>query len=224
MVPGGGIAKLNQVVSGFLAAVTNHLKNAISVDHCVAFGRKSYYMLRWVERWIYMPALHKLSAVQIRNANPGKYNDGGGLWFHKRKDGGGQWFLRVTVHGRRREMGLGSVGEVGLKDAREEAQKWRAVAKGGKDPIKERQRLLREAARGENTLRQVAEEAFEARKAELKDDGKAGRWFSPLELHVLPNLAQKWPIEMGLDTWPAFPSLDTRHTSKNYQPVPCCSR
>lgn len=58
----------------------------------------------------------------------------------------------------------------------------------GKDPIKERQRLRREAARSDNSLRLVAEDAFEARKAELKDDGKAGRWFSPLELHVLPRL------------------------------------
>lgn len=141
-----------------------------------------------------MPALHKLTAIQVRNSKPGKYNDGGGLWLHKREDGGAQWFLRTTVHGRRREMGLGSVSEVGLKDAREEAQKWRAVAKSGKDPIKERERLAREAARGDNTLRQVAEEAFEARKAELKDDGKAGRWFSPLELHVLPKLG-KVPVE-----------------------------
>jgi integrase len=33
-----------------------------------------------------------------------------------------------------------------------------------------------------------AQDAFEAREAEPKGDGKAGRWFSPLELHVLPKL------------------------------------
>ena len=37
-------------------------------------------------------------------------------------------------------------------------------------------------------LRDIATDAFESRKAELKGDGKAGRWFSPLELHVLPKL------------------------------------
>ncbi len=141
-----------------------------------------------------MPTLHKLTVTQIRNANPGKHNDGGGLWFQKRADGGGQWFLRVTIHGRRREMGLGSETYVSLKEARQLAEKWRAVARSGKDPIKERERLAREAARNDNTLRQVAEEAFEARKAELKADGKAGRWFTPLELHVLPKLGRV-PIE-----------------------------
>jgi integrase len=85
-------------------------------------------------------------------------------------------------------MGLGSAQNVSLKEARAEAEKWRAVARQGKDPIKERERLRREAAREGRTLELVAREAFEARKAELKGDGKAGRWFSPLELHVLPKL------------------------------------
>ncbi|MGV8988483.1 MAG: Arm DNA-binding domain-containing protein [Cypionkella sp.] len=49
--------------------------------------------------------------MEIRNAKCGKYLDGGGLWLVKREDGGGQWVLRVTVHGRRREMGLGSLAE-----------------------------------------------------------------------------------------------------------------
>jgi len=139
-------------------------------------------------------ALQKLTAVKVKNAAPGKYADGGGLWLVKRADGGGQWVLRVTIHGRRREMGLGSVEAVSLKEVRETAEKWRAVVRQGKDPIKERERQAREAAKGDNTLANVAVEAFEARKAELKGDGKAGRWFSPLELHVLPKIG-KIPVE-----------------------------
>jgi len=139
-------------------------------------------------------ALQKLTAVKIKNALPGKYADGGGLWLVKRADGGAQWVLRVTIHGRRREMGLGSLDAVSLKEARETAEQWRAVVRQGNDPIKERERLKREAAKGDNTLASVAVEAFEARKAELKEDGKAGRWFSPLELHVLPKIG-KIPVE-----------------------------
>lgn len=139
-------------------------------------------------------ALNKLSAAQVKSLGPGKYSDGGGLWLHKREDGGAQWFLRVTVHGRRREMGLGALRDVSLKEARETAAKWRGVARQGKDPIKERERRRREAAKADHTLSAVAEEAFEARKAQLKGDGKAGRWFSPLELHVLPKLGRV-PVE-----------------------------
>lgn len=91
-------------------------------------------------------------------------------------------------------MGLGGLSGVSLKQARELADHWRGMASEGKDPIKERARQVRELARADNTLRKIAEEAFEARKAELKGEGKAGRWFSPLEIHVLPKLG-KVPVE-----------------------------
>lgn len=141
-----------------------------------------------------MRVIHRLSAAQVKNAEPGKYADGGGLWLHKREDGGAQWVLRVTVHGRRREMGLGRLADVSLKDAREAANEWRALARQGTDPIKERERRRRQAAKEDHTLAQIAQDTFEARKAELKRDGKAGRWFSPLELHVLPKIG-KVPVE-----------------------------
>lgn len=40
------------------------------------------------------------------------------------------------------------------------------------------------------TLGEIAPLAFEAIKGSLKDDGKAGRWFSPLRLYVLPELGE----------------------------------
>lgn len=132
--------------------------------------------------------LNKLTALSVKNSPAGKYADGGGLWLHKRDDGGAQWFLRVTVHGRRREMGLGSVSTVSLKEARESADRYRAMVRENVDPIKERERKKREAARNLHFLRDIALDAFESRKASLREDGKAGRWFSPLEIHVLPKL------------------------------------
>ncbi|MEP3332123.1 integrase arm-type DNA-binding domain-containing protein [Sedimentitalea sp.] len=133
---------------------------------------------------------NKLSAAGIKAAAVGKHGDGGNLWLHKRSTEHGKWILLVTIHGRRREMGLGTYPEVSLKEAREEAAKWRALVRRGLDPIKERERHRREAMRNLHVLEDIALDAFEARKAELKGDGKAGRWFSPLELHVLPKLGK----------------------------------
>jgi integrase len=133
-------------------------------------------------------ALYKLTAQEVKSKPPGKYNDGGGLWLVKRDGDRGQWVLRVTVHGRRREMGLGAYPEVSLKEARIAADQQRQVSRAGLDPIKERARQRREAAKRLHLLREIAVDAFESRKAELKGDGKAGRWFSPLELHILPKL------------------------------------
>lgn len=134
--------------------------------------------------------LNKLSALAVKNAPVGKYADGGGLWLHKREDGGAQWVLRITVHGRRREMGLGSSSAVSLKEAREAADRYRAMVRENIDPIKERERNKREVARNLNLLKDIALDAFESRKAELKGDGDAGRWFSPLEHHILPKLGK----------------------------------
>ena len=83
---------------------------------------------------------HKLTNSELKTKAPGKYSDGGGLWFHKRPDGGAQWFLRYSIFGRRHEMGLGGYPDVTLKAARQEAEKWQAVVRDGKDAIKERER------------------------------------------------------------------------------------
>ena len=48
-------------------------------------------------------------------------------------------------------------------------------------------RQRREAERNPHVLSDIAHDALESRKAELRGDGKAGRWFTPLELHVVPK-------------------------------------
>lgn len=137
-----------------------------------------------------MRARNRLSPAFVKTAPPGKHCDGGGLWLVKRQDGGAQWVLRVFIHGRRREMGLGGFPSLSLAQARMMAGRWRTVAKEGRDPIKEREAEERAARREDISLSVLTNDAFDARKAELKGDGKAGRWLSPLTLHVLPKLGK----------------------------------
>ena len=137
-----------------------------------------------------MRATNRLSAGFLKSAPVGKHCDGAGLWLVKRDTGGAQWVLRVTVHGRRREMGLGGFPSLGLADARKLAERWRNVAAAGRDPVKEREAEKRAARREDITLAILTADAFEARKAELKGDGLAGRWLSPLTIHVLPKLGK----------------------------------
>ena len=141
-----------------------------------------------------MRALNRLSALAVKNLPAGKHADGGGLWLVKRPDGGGKWIYRYAINGKRREMGLGSTMMVSLKEARGQVERWRKVVAKGRCAIRERDRERRDAAAVRPPLQVVAEACFEARKAELKRDGAAGGWFSPLELHVLPKLGTV-PIE-----------------------------
>ncbi|SMD12210.1 tyrosine-type recombinase/integrase [Primorskyibacter flagellatus] len=137
-----------------------------------------------------MRAKNRLSSSFVKTAPVGKHCDGAGLWLVKREDGGAQWVLRVTVHGRRREMGLGGFPSLGLADARKLAERWRNVVAAGRDPVKEREAEERAARREDISLAMLTADAFESRKAELKGDGTAGRWLSPLTLHVLPKLGK----------------------------------
>ncbi|WP_144755575.1 tyrosine-type recombinase/integrase [Bartonella saheliensis] len=135
-----------------------------------------------------MVLMNRLNARSVATLGAGKYNDGAGLLLHKRKDGGAQWIYRYTLHGRRREMGLGALRDVSLKQARELATGWRSVLREGRDPIKERDKQKREAISNLHYLKDIALDAFESRKAELKGEGKDGIWFLPLRLHILPKL------------------------------------
>ena len=144
-----------------------------------------------------MRATNRLSAKGAAALGAGKYADGAGLWLFKDEAGRGKWVLRVTVHGRRREMGLGAFPAVSLAEARRLADPARARARSGLDPIRERERERRAIARNLHLLGDIARDAFEARKAELKGDGAAGRWFSPLEIHVLPRLGKLPVADVG---------------------------
>lgn len=138
-------------------------------------------------------ASNRLSAKGALALAPGKYADGAGLWLVKDDPARGKWVLRVTVHGRRREMGLGPFPAVSLAEARRKAEDARGIVRDGSDPIKAREKARRDAVRNLHLLEDVARDCFESRKAELKADGLAGRWFSPLEIHVLPKLG-KMPV------------------------------
>ena len=135
-----------------------------------------------------MSKLNQLTSAFLKTAPSGKHLDGLGLWYVKRPNGGSQWMLRISLGGKRLEMGLGGFPSVSLKEARELAADYRKMAKQGIDPIKTRSQQRREALRPKSNLAVIAEAAYEAKKAELKNDGVNARWFSPLQLHVLPKL------------------------------------
>jgi integrase len=89
-------------------------------------------------------------------------------------------------------MGLGRWPDVSIAGARERAEAARRTVREGKDPVFERAKLKRVAK--PLTVREVIDDCFEARKAELKGEGKNGRWMSPLLVHVIPKIG-KYPIE-----------------------------
>lgn len=132
--------------------------------------------------------INALTQMKAKNLGQGKYADGQGLWLIKKDKVSGKWIVRVVIHGKRREMGLGRWPDVSIAEARERAAEARKRVRDGVDPIVERQELLRKPKR--LTVADAVQSCFEARQAELKNDGKAGRWLSPLNTHVLPKIGK----------------------------------
>lgn len=133
-----------------------------------------------------------LTQMKARNLGPGKHFDGQGLMLVKSRKDAGKWLLRLMVDGKRREMGLGRWPDVSIAEARESASQARKKLRGGNDPVSERQKLKRRVQR--MSVADAVQGCFEARQAELKGDGKAGRWLSPLKMHILPKIGNM-PIE-----------------------------
>lgn len=72
--------------------------------------------------------------MQAKNLGPGKHADGRGLWLIKREKSVGRWMLRLVVHGKRREMGLGLWPDVSMSEVRERAAQAGRKLRDGIDP------------------------------------------------------------------------------------------
>lgn len=148
----------------------------------------------WGPEWGPGLPRYRLTAAGVKNADVGKHEDGAGLRLVKRDRDAGKWVFRFKRAGRAREMGLGPWPAVSLADARRAAAAARAVLAQGRDPIDQRERERRLEVRTDTSLGAMTRDCFESRKAELRGEGRAGRWLSPLEIHVLPKLG-RMPVQ-----------------------------
>lgn len=137
----------------------------------------------------------KLNVLRVKTAKPGRHGDGGGLFLVVTPSGSRSWVLRVVVarvqaggrvKGQRRDIGLGSAGEVSLAEAREKAAVLRKVAHAGGDPIAERDRGLAAIP----TFREAAEACHAARKAGWTVR-TANAFLATLKLHVFPSIGNQ---------------------------------
>lgn len=129
----------------------------------------------------------KLTAVQVKNAKPGRHADGKGLYLLVKPSGAKSWVLRVQVSGRRRDFGLGSTDIVTLQEAREKAQACRKMAKEGLDPVLERKKANRLIP----TFREAAERYHAAVKGGWRNGKHTDQW--PLNgVQTVSSVQRRW--------------------------------
>jgi integrase len=139
-----------------------------------------------------------LDAKTVEAAKPRarryRLSDGNGLLLEINPTGAKVWLCRLTVAGKRRDMGLGAYPAVSLKDARAAARVAREIAARGDDPIEARRRRAREqaaqrkaAAEAEaRTFRNVAALCIDAQKPGWKNPRTALLWEASLARWVYP--------------------------------------
>ncbi|UXZ53952.1 integrase arm-type DNA-binding domain-containing protein [Halomonas sp. 7T] len=76
----------------------------------------------------------------VREAKPGRYGDGNGLYLMIPKAGAAYWMCRYTFAGKRRGMTLGKYPHLSLAEAREQVVETQRAIRNGTDPLTERKR------------------------------------------------------------------------------------
>ncbi|CAM2158376.1 Phage integrase [Paraburkholderia tropica] len=144
-----------------------------------------------------MPKIAKeLGALAVsRLSTPGTHAVGrvAGLALQVSPTGARSWILRMTVGGRRREIGLGAYPAVSLKDAHDKAQATRDQVQAGVDPVlqrKEAASLLRASQALEITFEDAAKRFIKAKAPEWKNVKHGDQWRNTLAEYAYPSIGR----------------------------------
>ena len=125
----------------------------------------------------------KLSVTKIKAlVAPGRYADGGTLYLNVAPGGSKQWVQRLTIGGRRHDMGLGGWPVVSLAEARETAFENRKLVRRGGDPLADKRRAKAP------TFKQAAQQTYEALRPRWRSEKVAANWLQQLERHAMRRL------------------------------------
>ena len=104
------------------------------------------------------------------------------------KKGGKSWVQRITIDGRRRDIGVGGYPAFSLAQARERAAENREAIGNGKDPVAEKRKPAFP------TFGEAARAVHEANKPRCRNGSHIRAWIQTLERHAFPKIGDK-PVD-----------------------------
>lgn len=126
---------------------------------------------------------NRLTPIMVKRLGPGRHADGNGLYVLVDGDGR-RWVFRYMQNGRRRDIGLGSINDITLSEARDEARKLRKVARTGGDPFAVRRRSKAP------DFETAARECHADREGVWRSEKHAAQWLATLEAHAFPKIGR----------------------------------
>ncbi len=131
----------------------------------------------------------RLTSAKVESlSKPGRYGDGGTLFLYVAATGSKSWIQRITIDGKRHDIGLGGFPLVSLREARDKAFENRRLARSGGNPLAAKRKAR------VPTFREAAEKTFEANRPRWRNAKVAKSWMQQLERHAFPILGNK-PVD-----------------------------
>ena len=124
-----------------------------------------------------------ITAAEAKSiTNPGSYYAGETLYLYIAPGRSKSWVQRLTIHGRRCDIGLGGFPVVTLAEARDKAYQNRKTARAGGDPLAEKRKAK------VPTFREAAAQTFEVNRSRWRSEKTVKAWEQGMKKHVLPKL------------------------------------
>ena len=134
----------------------------------------------------------KLTAMEAKSVNtPGFYRADETLYLNVAPGGSKSWIQRITIDGKRRNIGLGGYPVVSLADARDKAFQNRKLVRSGGDPLADKRRAKLP------TFEQAAQKTFEANQARWRSEVTAKNWEQGMKKYVLPRIGKLRVDQIG---------------------------
>ena len=131
--------------------------------------------------------VEKLTDRQVRNLKThGRYPDGATLYLVVWPSGSKSWVQRLTIGGRRADLGLGGYPAMSLAQARRSAQDNRALARSGGDPLAEKREEAMVAAMP--AFEALARQHIAEHRHAWRNSKHAAQWLSTLETYAFPTI------------------------------------
>ena len=143
--------------------------------------------------------MSKLNVLKIKSITKiGMHSDGGGLYLKVQPSSKNSvinksWIFRWGAQGKN-SMGLGSVKDITLSEARELAIECRRKVARGIDPKAEREKIqdeLRTAKAKSITFKEATEKFIQTHKASWKNEKHTQQWFNSLDTHAFDVIGNK---------------------------------
>ena len=115
----------------------------------------------------------------------GKYFDGHGLFLRVQSNGAKQWVQRITIRGKRCELGLGNPSLVPLAEARQQAVDNRKLARSGGDPMQSKRE-----AQAVLTFAEASQRVYDLHRPTWRNEKHAKQFISTLETYAFPYIGK----------------------------------